>query len=103
MANHSTNEFGKQKLEERFTLRHATPYGGANLLLDYAESVVGLSRLFAKHLGFDKAGNALYPLHQVLTVLVLSAAIGLDRVFHLAGLEGDPLFLCKTGWRKLPD
>ena len=46
MNKHTTKEFGGQRLEERFTLRHATPYGGANLLWDYAESAVGLSRLF---------------------------------------------------------
>ncbi len=103
MANHSTNEFGKQRLEERFALKHATPYGGANLLWDYAESAVGLSRLFGRYLNFGKGGNAKYPLHQALTVLVLASALGLDRIFHLAGVEDDPLFLRKSGWAKLPD
>lgn len=103
MTKHNTKEFGGQRLEERFALRHATPYGGANLLWDYAESAVGLSRLFGKYLNFGKAGNAKYPLHQALTVLVLASALGLDRIFHLAGVEDDPLFLRKSGWAKLPD
>ena len=102
MNKDNTNAFGKQRLEERFTLKHATPYGGTNLLWDYAESAVGLSRLFAKSLGFGKAGNAKYPLHQALTVLVLASAAGLGRIFNLADLEDDPLFLRKSGWRKLP-
>lgn len=103
MTKHNTKEFGTQRLEERFALKHTTRYGGANLLWDYAESGVKLSRLFGKHLNFGKAGNAIYPLHQALTVLVLASAIGLDRIFHLAGVEDDPLFLRKSGWAKLPD
>jgi len=103
MTKHNTKEFGGQRLDESFSLKHTTPYGGANLLWDYAESAVGLSRLFVNSLGFSKAANAKYPLHQALTVLVLASAIGLDRIFHLAGIEDDPLFLRKSGWTKLPD
>ena len=64
MTKHSTEETNKQMIEEHFTLENATPFAGANLLWDYAELAVGLKLLFAKHFGFGKAKNAIYPLYK---------------------------------------
>ncbi|MCL6614664.1 MAG: transposase, partial [Firmicutes bacterium] len=99
---HNTTTPKMTRVKESFTLKNATIFGGANILADYAE-VVGLERLFARHLGFEKAPNADYPMDKSMTAFVLATALGHERIFHLAGVEDDPLLGIKMGWDKLPD
>mgnify|MGYP005845434683 FL=1 len=102
MDKHNTVTPKTARVKESFSLKNATIFGGANLLADYAEAV-GLEGLFARHLGFAKAPNADYPMDKSMTAFVLATALGHERIFHLAGLEDDPLLRIKMGWDKLPD
>lgn len=99
---HNTTTTKSARVKEQFTLKNATIFGGANILADYAEAV-GLSDLLAGHLAFAKAPYATFALHETLAALVLATVLGHSRIFHLAGLENDPLLCLKTGWDKLPD
>ena len=102
MNKHNTETTKTARVKESFTLKNATIFGGANILADYAE-VAGLEGLFARHLDIEKAPNADYPMDKSMAALVLAMALGHERIFHLTGLEDDPLLQLKMGWDKLPD
>ena len=102
MHKHNTGTTRKARVKESFTLKNATSFGGANILADYAEAV-GLSELLARHLVIVKASHATFTMHESLAAFVLATVLGHSRIFHLTGVENDPLLCLKTGWDKLPD
>lgn len=91
------------RVDERFDLNGATPFGGANILFDYAEKI-GLNSKLREALGkFEKAANATYPLALTLLVLIFGRALGLMRIAEFTRVENDPLLSIKFGLAKLPD
>ena len=102
MNKHNTITTRSARVKESFTLNNATSFGGANILADYAEAA-GLSELLARHLAIEKASHATFTMHESMAALVLATVLGHGRIFHLAGVENDPLLCLKTGWDKLPD
>lgn len=103
MNNHTINPLSCTDIKEEFSLKNATHYGGANLLLDYALDILDLPGIFEKNLSISKNYNAVYPLADTLTAYVLGNILGSGRIFHMEAFEKDPLLLTKTGLPKLPD
>lgn len=102
MDKHTTTSTKSARVKESFTLKNASIFGGANLLADYA-ATVGLDKLLEKHLAVKKASYSEYPMHKSMSALILANALGHNRIFHLTGVENDPLLSLKAGWSKLPD
>jgi hypothetical protein len=103
MNNHNTFTLSCTSIKEEFSLKNATHYGGANLLIDYTLHKLKLTTMFANYLAVNKRYNAKYTLVDTMTAYVLGNVLGSGRVFHLETLENDPLLLAKTGLAKLPD
>lgn len=103
MNNHTTTTLSCTRIKEEFTLKNATHYGGANLLLDYTLNKLNLAKIFESHLTVHKRYNAKYTLVDTLTTYVLGNILGSGRIFHMETLENDSLLLAKTGLAKLPD
>jgi len=103
MNNHTTTTLSCARMKEEFTLKNATHYGGANLLLDYALNKLNLAKMFESHLTMSKRYNAKYSLVDTMTTYVLGNILGSGRIFHMETLENDSLLLAKTGLVKLPD
>jgi len=100
---HTTHPGRKATIQETFDLQGATPFGGANLLLDYSRHI-GLDRkIMAETVPFEKRSNAVFPLHQVVEYLVLGRVLGLSRISTFGLTEADPLLCCKWGVDGLPD
>jgi len=103
MNNHTISTLSCTSIKEEFTLKNATHYGGANLLLDYTLNKVKLAKMFASFLAVNKRYNAKYTLVNTMTAYVLGNILGSSRIFHMETLENDALLLAKTGLPKLPD
>lgn len=103
MNNHNISTLSCTSIKEEFTLKKATHYGGANLLLDYALYKLNLMKMFASFLAINKSYNAKYSLVDTMTAYVLGNILGSGRIFHMETLENDSLLLAKTGLAKLPD
>jgi hypothetical protein len=91
-----------KKIEEDFSLRDATIYGGYNLLSDYLASN-GLDRLLEEELGGLKARWATYPMPMVCRTFIDGYALGLKNLYQFEDIENDPLISAKRGLPKLPD
>lgn len=103
MTNHITTPLSCTRLNEEFSLKNTTHFGGANLIIDYILGNLKLPELFKNSLSITKNYNAKYPLSDTLTNYVIANILGQSRIFHMEQLETEPLLLAKTGLPKLPD
>lgn len=91
-----------KKIEEEFTLKKATIYGGYNLFSGYV-ATNALDRFLEEELGGLKAPWATYSLPMVCRTLIDGYALGLENIYQFEGIEQDPLFCAKRGVEKMPD
>jgi hypothetical protein len=70
-----------KKIEEEFTLKNATIYGGYNLFSDYVAGNA-LDRFLEEELGGLKAPWATYPLPMVCRTLIDGYALGLENIYQ---------------------
>ena len=101
-ASHSQPTIANRKVRETFTLRQATRYGGFNALSDFVHAQ-GIDRALADAFGRDKAPWATFSLPQTLRHLLDGYLLGVERVWHFADLEQEPLLCVKRGRDRLPD
>ena len=100
---HSTRGRRSATVRETFDLEGATGFGGAGLLVDYAQRI-GLRRRLRRTLApFEKRPNAVYPLASTVEVLLFGRVLGVGRVHQFEVLEGDELVRRKLGLAKMPD
>ena len=90
-------------LPEQFTLKNATPYGGAQLIWRFLERVGLPARTAAALAPHEKAKHARYSLMQEVLLFLIGRMLGLGRVFDFVELEQDPLLKFLFGLPKLPD
>lgn len=101
--NGNTHRQRSATVRETFDLDGATAFGGAALLVDYAQKI-GLRRKVRQALArCEKRCNAIYSLASVVEVLVFGRVLGIGRVHEFEQVEGDELFRRKLGLRKMPD
>jgi hypothetical protein len=91
-----------RKIHETFTLRRATCYGGFNALSDFVRAV-GIDATLTEAFADDKAPWATYPLPATLRHLLDGYLLGVERIWHFADLEQEPLLCAKRGRARLPD
>jgi hypothetical protein len=91
-----------KKVEEEFTLKNATVYGGYNIFSDYL-AANGLDRFLEQELSGMKAPWATYGMPTVCRTLIDGYALGLGNIYQFEGIENDPLLCAKRGMEKLPD
>jgi hypothetical protein len=101
-ASHTTPVLANRKVHERFTLRRATRYGGFNALSDFV-AAQGIDRTLADAFGAAKAPWATYALPETLRHLLDGYLLGVERVWHFAELEQEPLLCVKRDRERLPD
>lgn len=101
-ASHTTPALANRKVHEVFTLRRATRYGGFNALSDFV-AAQGIDRALITEFGRDKAPWATYSLAETLRHLLDGALLGIERVWHFAELEQEPLLCVKRARARLPD
>jgi hypothetical protein len=98
----ATDRIVNRKIEEQFTLRDATVYGGYNLYSDMVARS-GLDRLLEETFSGWKARWARYNLPTVVRILIDGYALGMKRIWHFADLRRDALLCAKRGLESLPD
>jgi hypothetical protein len=101
-ASHSQPTIANRKVRETFTLRQATRYGGFNALSDFVHAQ-GIDCALADAFGRDKAPWATFSLPETLRHLLDGYLLGVERVWHFADLEQEPLLCVKRGRDRLPD
>jgi hypothetical protein len=101
-ASHSQPTIANRKVRETFTLRQATRYGGFNALSDFVHAQ-GIDRALADAFGRDKAPWATFSLPETLRHLLDGYLLGVERVWHCAELEQEPLLWVKRERERLPD
>ena len=99
---HRPSRLTNRKIRETFTLRRATRYGGFNALSDFV-GAQGIDRALTTTFGADKAPWATYSLPETLPHLLDGYLLGLERIWHFAELEQEPLLCVKRGRDRLPD
>jgi hypothetical protein len=101
-ASHSAPALANRKVHETFTLRRATRFGGFNALSDFVRAQ-GVDRGLSAAFGQSKAPWATYTLPETLRHLLDGYLLGVERVWHFADLEQEPLLCVKRGRDRLPD
>jgi hypothetical protein len=101
-ASHSRPAIDNQKIPETFTLRRATRYGGFNALSDFVRAV-GIDAALSAAFADAKAAWATYALPETLRHLLDGYLLGVERVWHFADLEQEPLLCAKRDRERLPD
>ena len=101
-ASHSPAAIANRKVRETGTLRQATRYGGFNALSDFVTSQ-GIDRALADAFAQDKAPWTTYTLPETLRHLLDGYLLGVERVWHFADLEQEPLLCIKRDRDRLPD
>lgn len=101
-ASHTTPAIANRKVHETFTLRRATRYGGFNALSDFV-AAQGIDQALTNAFGQDKAPWATYSLPETLRYLLDGYLLGVERVWHFADLEQEPLLCVKRDRDRLPD
>jgi Transposase DDE domain group 1 len=101
-ASHTIPGVANRKVHEAFTLHRATRYGGFNALSDFV-AAQGIDRALANAFGQDKAPWATYSLPETLRHLLDGYLLGVERVWHFADLEQEPLLCVKRDRDRLPD
>ena len=89
-------------IREEFSLKNATLLGGYNLFKDFLDKI-DFENTLQQSIGFGKNQNATYPLWKVIALMTEGYAVGLERLYHFASIENDPLMKLKHGIEKLPD
>jgi hypothetical protein len=87
---HTPRRISNRKVRERFTLSRGTRYGGFNALSDFVRSQ-GIDRALAIAFGADKAPWATYSLPETLRHVLDGDLLGVERIWHFAELEQEPL------------
>jgi hypothetical protein len=97
-----TERIVNRKIQEEFTLKNATIYGGYNL---YSDTVArsGLDHLLEENFSGSKAAWARYNLPTVLRILMDGYALGIKRIWHFAEIQDEALLCAKHGLERLPD
>jgi len=88
-------------INEEFSLKNATIYGGANIYLDYLEAIDLESKLFCK-IPIEKAEYSIYNLSTVCKLLIIGYTLGKDRILQFEDLEKDPLLKRKLNLDTIP-
>ena len=101
-ASHTSPAIANRKVHETVTLRRATRYGGFNALSDFV-AAQGIDRALVDAFGSDKAPWATYSLPETLRHLLDGYLLGVERVWHFAELEREPLLCVKRARDRLPD
>ena len=101
-ASHRFPAITNRKVHETFTLRWATRYGGFNALSDFV-AAQRIDRALVDAFGSDKAPWATYSLPETLRHLLDGYLLGVERVWHFADLEQEPLLCVKRDRDRLPD
>jgi hypothetical protein len=99
---HRQPRITNRKIHETFTLRRATCYGGFNALSDFVRAV-GIDATLTEAFADEKAPWATYPLPETLRHLLDGYLLGIERVWHFADLEQEPLLCAKRDRERLPD
>jgi len=99
---HTSATITNRKIPEIFTLRRATCYGGFNALSDFVRAV-GVDAALTEAFAGEKAPWATYPLPETLRHLLDGYLLGVERVWHFADLEQEPLLCAKRDRERLPD
>ncbi len=99
---HRPTTITNRKIAETFTLRRATCYGGFNAVSDFVRAV-GMDAALTEAFGAEKAPWATYPLSETLRHLLDGYLLGVERVWHFADLEQEPLLCAKRDRARLPD
>jgi hypothetical protein len=99
---HTPRPITNRKIQERFTLRRATGYGGFNALSDFVHAA-GIDAALTEAFAGEKAPWATYPLPETLRHLLDGYLLGVERVWHFADLEQEPLLCAKRDRERLPD
>jgi hypothetical protein len=101
-ASHTTPTIANRKVHETFTLRRATQYGGFNALSDFVRAQ-GVDAALTEAFADEKAPWATYALPETLRHLLDGYLLGVERIWHFADLEQEPLLCVKRGRDRLPD
>jgi hypothetical protein len=101
-ASHTVPAIANRKVHEAVTLRRATRYGGFNALSDFV-AAHGIDRALTDAFRSDKAPWATYSLPETLRHLLDGYLLGVERVWHFAELEQEPLLCIKRDRDRLPD
>jgi hypothetical protein len=101
-ASHRLPRLANRKVREACTLRRATAYGGFNALSDFVHAQ-GIDAALDDAFGRDKAPWATYSLPETLRHLLDGYLLGVERVWHFAELEQEPLLCVKRDRDRLPD
>ena len=101
-ASHIPSTIANRKVHETFTLRQATRYGGFNALSDFV-TAQGIDRALTDAFERDKAPWATYSLPETLRHFLDGYLLGVERVWHFAELEQEPLLCVKRDLERLPD
>jgi hypothetical protein len=99
---HSHDRITNRKISETFALRRATRYGGFNALADFVHAA-GIDAALTEALAGEKAAWATYGLPETVRHLLDGYLLGVERVWHFAELEQEPLLCAKRGRERLPD
>jgi hypothetical protein len=99
---HTPRRLTNRKILETFTLRRATRYGGFNALSDFVRAQ-GVDHALSTAFGSDKAPWATYSLPETLRHLLDGYLLGVERIWHFAELEQEPLLCVKRDRDRLPD
>jgi hypothetical protein len=100
-ASHTSPAVANRKVHETFTLHRATRYGGFNALSDFV-AAHGVDRALTNAFRTDKAPWATYRLPETLRHLLDGYLLGVERVWHFAELEQEPLLCVKRDRERLP-
>jgi Transposase DDE domain group 1 len=99
---HTPSRITNRKIRETFTLRRATRFGGFNALSDFVRAS-GIDRALVDAFGADKAPWATYLLPETLRHLLDGYLLGVERIWHFAEFEQEPLLCVKRDRDRLPD
>lgn len=99
---HTSTTITNRKIHETFTLRRATCYGGFNAVSDWVRAA-GIDAALTEAFADEKAPWATSPLPETLRHLLDGYLLGVERVWHFADLEQEPLLCTKRNRDRLPD
>jgi len=99
---HTPDRITNRKIHESYTLRRATRYGGFNAVSDFVHAA-GIDAALTEALAGEKAAWATYGLAETVRHLLDGYLLGVERVWHFAELEQEPLLCAKRGRERLPD
>lgn len=84
-------------LKTEFSMRNATNFAGAKVILAFLETIRLNQAL--QTLGLAKAANAIFPTQHIIQYLIIGWLLGCERLFHFDSLQGDALVKHALGGR----